>query len=252
MMPVLKLLPFLWILLLTFAVLPISALGQQSSLPEAPQPQEQSKESNPEQTDRPAKPSKNHIFWVIPNYRADENTADIKPLTPGAKFKIAFDDSFDPSAFLVAGVLAGLADAQNSYREYGDGAESLGKYYAAAFADQAIGNMMTEAVFPVALHQDPRYFVKGRGGFWKRTEYAISREVITRSDDGRSQFNTSEIAGNAVAAGISNAYAPAAERSFGNTTSKWGEQLGLDAFFNVLKEFWPDVRDKLFGQQSVQ
>jgi hypothetical protein len=251
MMPQLKLVSALSCgFLLTLSILPSTVLAQESpsSLPDAPQPQNQSKHANPEQNGQPVKPSKNHIFWVIPNYRADENTAEIKPLTPGAKFKIAFDDSFDPSAFLVAGVLAGLADAQNSYREYGDGAESLGKYYAASFADQAIGNMMTEAVFPIALRQDPRYFVKGRGGFWKRTGYAISREVITRGDDGRSQFNTSELAGNAVAAGISNAYAPAAERSFGKTTTKWGQQLGLDTFFNVLKEFWPDVRDKLFGQ----
>jgi hypothetical protein len=81
----------------------------------------------------------------------------------------------------------------------------------------------------------------------KRTAYAISREVITRGDDGGSHFNTSELAGNAVAAGISNFYYPAADRSFGNTTYKWGQQIALDAFFNVAKEFWPDVRNKLFG-----
>jgi hypothetical protein len=151
--------------LLTLALLPISVLCQESSqlLPDALQPQDQSKQSNPIQTDQPAKPSKNHIFWVIPNYWADENRTQINPLTAGAKFKIAFDDSFDPSAFLVAGAFAGLADAQNSYREFGDRAAAFGKYYAAGFADQAIGHMMTEAVFPVALHQDPRYFVKGRG-----------------------------------------------------------------------------------------
>jgi hypothetical protein len=71
--------------------------------------------------------------------------------------------------------------------------------------------------------------------------------VITRGDDGRSQINTSELAGNALAAGVSNAYTPAADRSLGNTTTKWGEQIGFDTFFNVLKEFWPGVRDKLFG-----
>ena len=247
-MPYLKSLPawfggFLFLL----ALQPVALQGQNLPLPDAPEPQDQAKQANPEQNGQPPKPSKNHIFWVIPNYRADESTAEIKPLTSGAKFKIAFDDSFDPSAFLVAGALAGLADAQNQYRDYGDGAAALGKYFAAAFADQAVGNMMTEAVFPAVLHQDPRYFVKGKGGFWKRTGYAVSREVITRADDGRSQFNTSEIAGNAVAAGISSAYTPAADRSLGNTTSKWGEQLGLDTFFNVLKEFWPDVRDKFFG-----
>jgi hypothetical protein len=122
----------------------------------------------------------------------------------------------------------------------------LAKYYGGAFADQAIGNIMSEGLFPVALHQDPRYFVKSTGGFWKRTGYAISREVITRGDDGRNHFNTSELAGNAVAAGISNLYYPAVNRSFGNTANKWGQQIALDTFFNVAKEFWPDVRNKMF------
>src|SRR5215469_4606033 len=47
--------------------------------------------------------SKTHIFWVIPNYRAEENELENRPLTPKQKFRVAFDDSFDPSAFLVAG-----------------------------------------------------------------------------------------------------------------------------------------------------
>lgn len=89
----------------------ISALGQETSLlPDAPPPaQPQSPQSNPEQNGSQDKPSKNHIFWVIPNYRSDENPATIKPLTARAKMKVAFDDSFDPSAFLVAGVLRSIS-----------------------------------------------------------------------------------------------------------------------------------------------
>jgi hypothetical protein len=90
---------------------------------------------------------------------------------------------------------------------------------------------MTEGLFPIALHEDPRYFVKGTGGFWKRTGYAISREFIARGDDGLGHFNTPELAGNAVAAGISNFYYPATDRSFGNTANKWGQQIALDTFF---------------------
>jgi hypothetical protein len=226
----------------------VAAVGQESStLPDAPNSsQTQSRTSSLAQGAQPHEPSKNHIFWIIPNYRSDENSAEIKPLTPGAKMKVALDDSFDPSAFLVAGVFAGLSMAQKQYSSFGTGAQGVGKYYGGAFADQAIGNIMTEGLFPVALRQDPRYFVKGRGGFWKRTGYAISREVITRGDDGRNHFNTSELAGNAVAAGISNVYYPATDRSFRNTANKWGQQIALDTFFNVAKEFWPDVRNKLF------
>ena len=58
--------------------------------------QSQSGPSSPAQRDQQHEPSKNHIFWIIPNYRSDENPADIKPLTPGKKMKVAIDDSFDP------------------------------------------------------------------------------------------------------------------------------------------------------------
>lgn len=224
------------------------AVGQETStVPDAPSlTPAQSKASDRIQHDEQHEPSKNHILWIIPNYRSDENPEEIKALTPAEKMKVSLDDSFDPSAFLVAGIFAGISMAERQYTPFGTGAQGFGKYYGGAFADQAIGNIMTEGLFPVALHQDPRYFVKGTWGFWKRTGYAISREFITRGDDGGNHFNTSELAGNAVAAGISNFYYPASDRSFSNTADKWGQQIALDTFFNVAKEFWPDVRKKLF------
>jgi hypothetical protein len=226
----------------------VVAVGQQpSALPDAPSTtQTQSKPSNRTQHDEQREPSKNHILWIIPNYRSDETPGEIKALTPAKKMKVSLDDSFDPAAFLVAGIFAGISMAERQYTPFGTGAQGVGQYYGGAFADQAIGNIMTEGLFPVALHQDPRYFVKGTGGFWRRTGYAISREFVTRGDGGGNQFNTSELAGNAVAAGISNFYYPASDRSFSNTADKWGQQIALDTFFNVTKEFWPDVRKKLF------
>jgi hypothetical protein len=231
-----------------FLLAGVVAVGQDTPvLPDDPSTtQTQSNPSNLAQQDHQHEPSKNHIFWIIPNYRSDENSGQIEALTPAEKMKVSLDDSFDPSAFLVAGIFAGVSMVQKQYSSFGTGAQGFGKYYGGAFADQAIGNIMTEGLFPVVLHQDPRYFVKGTGGFWKRTGYAMSREFITRGDDGLNHFNTSELAGNAVAAGISNLYYPAADRSLGNTANKWGQQIALDTFFNVTKEFWPDVRNKLF------
>jgi len=232
---------------LGFLFRPVPATGQDaSSLPDAPHPVQSA--SSHSQNDLQHQLSKNHIFWVIPNYRANEDPAKTEALSSGAKMKVAAEDSFDPSAFLVAGVFTGVGMAQSQYPSFGHGAQGFGKYYGGAFADQAIGNLMSEGLFPALLRQDPRYFVKGTGGFWKRTGYAISREFITRGDDSREHFNTSELAGNAVAAGISDAYYPAADRSFGTTANKWGQQIALDTFFNVVKEFWPDMRKRLFGQ----
>ena len=229
------------------AALGISGVAQ-TSLPDAPQPQPTSPPvATPKAKKEPSEYGKHHILWVIPNYREDESGAAFKPLTPRQKFRLGYDDSFDPTAFLVAGVFAGDSMLQRQYA-FEDGFAGFAEYYAGAFADQAIGNVMSEAIFPTILHQDPRYFVKGRGGFWKRTGYAMSREVITFGDDGRKHFNTSELAGNAVAAGISNLYYPAENRSLGNTVNKWSQQIALDTAFDIMKEFWPDVRKKVFHQ----
>ena len=214
------------------------------TVPDAPEPQQ----AKAEQGEGISEYRQHHIMWVIPNYRTEEGGTEFYPLMPEQKFKLAFDDSFDPTAFLVAGVFAGTSMAQDQYQSFGQGAKGFSKYYGGAFADQAIGNMMTESIFPTILHQDPRYFTKGKGSFLKRTGYAISREFVTRNDDGRNHFNTSELMGNAVAAGISNLYYPAADRSLGKTADKWAQQISLDTAFNIMKEFWPDVRRKLFGR----
>ncbi|MGC1687131.1 MAG: hypothetical protein WA734_16015, partial [Candidatus Acidiferrales bacterium] len=92
----------------------LAAMGQETSpLPDAPQPtHSQTPQPTPKQPGPQHELSKNHIFWVIPNYRSDENATQFKPLTPRAKMQVAFDDSFDPSDFLVAGIFAGVGMVQ--------------------------------------------------------------------------------------------------------------------------------------------
>lgn len=84
----------------------------------------------------------------------------------------------------------------------------------------------------------------------RRSGYAISRILITRRDSGGRIFNVPEFAGNATAIGISNFYYPAANRSVSSNLSDWGTQMGIDAFGNELKEFWPDVHHYLLKRQE--
>jgi hypothetical protein len=106
------------------------AVGQDApELPDAPSTtQAQSKTSGIVQHDGQHEPSKNHILWIIPNYRSDENPGEIKALTPAEKMKVSLDDSFDPSAFLVAGIFAGTSMAEKQYSSFGTGAQGFGKY----------------------------------------------------------------------------------------------------------------------------
>ena len=192
-------------------------------------------------------PLKNdRIFGVIPNYRTVEDpTRGIVPLTTKQKFRLAMDDSFDPYAYPSAAIFAAIAQAQNSPRSWGQGWGAYAKRFATQFVDQTDENMMTEAVLPSLLKEDPRYFRRGEGGFFSRTGYAVSRIWITRTDAGHKTFNFSEIAGAGIAATISNAYYPADSRSVSQTLSRWGILVGEDTFFNVLKEFWPDLRQRI-------
>src|SRR6202041_2005719 len=109
----------------------VVAVGQETSaLSDAPSAtQTQSKPSNLIQHDEEHEPSKNHILWIIPNYRSDENPGEVKALAPAEKMKVSLDDSFDPSAFLVAGIFAGMSMAEKQYVSFGTGAQGFGKYY---------------------------------------------------------------------------------------------------------------------------
>ena len=201
-----------------------------SSLPSAPAVQ-----ANAE-----GKQSK-RILGIIPNYRAVSADTKLPPLSFKGKFVLATQDSFDYSSLLVAGFMAGIAQAKSSYPEFHQGAAGFGRYYWHSFADQAVGNYFTEFIVPAMTHEDPRYYTRFHGGFFPRTGYAISRLFITRTDSGGQTFNFSEIVGNGAGAGVSNLYYPQRERTWTKTGQKWANQVALDGLFNFLKEFWPDI-----------
>lgn len=185
------------------------------------------------------------MLYVMPNYLTVRDESQVKPLTWKEKFKITAKGTFDPYEFVIVGVLSGIRQAQNSYPAFGQGMEGYGKRYGTAFADQVDGNMMVGAVYPSFLHTDPRYFQLNKGGFGHRFFYAFSRVFVTRKDSGGNTFNIPEFAGNATAIGISTLYYPAQDRSWTSFSSGWGVQMGVDAFGNELKEFWPDLHQRL-------
>jgi hypothetical protein len=186
------------------------------------------------------------ILGIIPNFRAVSTDAKLPPQSPKEKLLTATQDSFDYSALFIPAFLAGYGLATNQTPEFHQGAAGYARYYWHSFVDQAIENYMVEGIVPIITHQDNRYYTMGRGGFLKRTKYALTRAVITRNDAGNETFNTSEIVGAGAAAGISNLYYPSRERTFSNTAEKWGVNVGIDAGTFVFKEFWPDINKAIF------
>ena len=126
------------------------------------------------------------------------------------------------------------------------GVSGYAKRYAGAFADNAVGNYLTEAAFPVMLHQDPRYFrmgpvtslatdgIRGQQGGCHARRFPARGSSITRKSSAtewRREFQPLTI------------LRPAADPE--EVSEKWALSVGSDAGFNILREFWPDMRQKI-------
>jgi hypothetical protein len=217
-------------------------------------PKDQSSQSSKDakEPEKNEKKKSDRMFYVMPNYLTVDNQSQVPPINWKEKFSITLKGTFDPYEFVIVGVVAGIRQAENSYPAFGQGAAGYGKRYGAAFADEAIGNIMVGAVYPSILKIDPRYFRMGKGGFRRRFFYAADRIFIARKDSGGHMFNVPEFLGNATAIGISNAYYPAQNRSVSSNLSGWGLQMGIDAFGNELKEFWPDIQKRYLKRKKSE
>lgn len=194
-------------------------------------------------------PTNDRLFGVLPNYTTVENRDQFGTLSAISKFKLSVKTMSDPVTISFIGVIALIGQARDSDPSYGQGFDGYAKRYGTFFADTGIGTLMTTSVLPTLLRQDPRYFQLGRGSWWHRTMYSLSRIFVTRADNGKLQFNYSEIVGNGVAAGISDTYHPQNQRTLGNTLSVWGTDIAMNSVCNVAKEFWPDMRRKIRKQE---
>ena len=189
-------------------------------------------------------------YGVLPNYRTAELDSPFKPLTGKQKMTIAAKDSFDGAVYPTALIMSVIYQAENANPSFGQGFKGYAKRAGTALADQIVGNMMTEAIFPVWLKEDPRYFRKGSGSGMSRLGYAMSRVFVTRTDGGGSRFNYSEWVGNATTVAISNGYYRD-NRDWEDNTEKLVTAVGIDMFSDILKEFWPDFKRRFIKRHHA-
>jgi hypothetical protein len=218
-------------------------------LPDAPEPQQAA--ATPDTAAQPPVHSDQQtkrILGIFPNFRAVSASTHLPPQSVKEKFVTASQDSFDYSAFVLPAILAGYQLGTNKTPEFHTGGAAYGRYFWHSFVDQTDENYWVEFIVPALTHQDTRYYTlgSGGGGTVKRIGYALSRAVVTRNDAGKNTFNTSEVVGAGVAAGISNLYYPRPERTLSNTLDQWVTNVGIDAGTFAIREFWPDINHALF------
>jgi hypothetical protein len=187
---------------------------------------------------------KQRILGFIPEFNTS-NDADAARLSRKQKMQLAFKSATDPFAFLTAGIDSGLSQRSDEHAAYGQGMQGYGKRFGASYADSFDGAIIGNGILPALLHQDPRYFRKGSGGFKGRLVYSMLSTVRARSDAGSWQPNYSNLLGNLAAGGISNLYYPPADRGAGLTFERAATVSAEGAIGAFLYEFWPDISRKL-------
>lgn len=176
------------------------------------------------------------VLGVFPNFYASY-VHNAEPLAPAMKMHLAWRFAGDPVAFAMAGVVAGSEQRANTFSAYGPGAPGYMKRFGAAYTDGLTSTVLGQAVLPMLLHQDPRYFVKGTGSIGSRALYAMGSMVICKGDDRRWQMNYSNVLGNFASASISNLYYPAASRGAGLVVQNALTATALGAVGGLFQEF---------------
>jgi hypothetical protein len=142
-----------------------------------------------------------------------------------------------PQAYLYAGTLAGVDQAANRPREWGQGALNYGSRFGNYFALNAAGTTLQDAL-ALGLDEDNRYFHSGRHGFGRRLGYAAISPFLARRSDGSRSISISALGGSAGASLVGQVWQPSpgqmgtAARSFGLT---FAFRMGLD----IVREFAP-------------
>ncbi len=180
------------------------------------------------------------VMGVMATFNTTRNK-DALPLSPGQKFQLFFRSSTDPWPFLLAGVVAGIGQADDSYIEWGQGMQGYAKRFGAAYSDAFIGNFFGNAVLPIVLKEDPRYFQKGTGSGMSRFLWAASSTVWCKRDKGTWGPNYANVGGNLIGAAIARVYYPASERTVSDTIND-GLTVSLEGIVGAeVIEFWPDI-----------
>lgn len=186
------------------------------------------------------KQEQQRILAVVPNFNTVISGVSV-PLSPGQKTRLAVRATLDPFNVVGAFVLGGLSELDGSHRGYHWGPGGYAKRVGANYADVVDGTMLAGAVYPILLHQDPRFFRQGTGTVRSRLRHALLAPFVCFGDNGRHQPNYSNILGNFTAGAISNVYYPSDERGAGLTLIGGSIVLVEGSLGNIGLEFAPDV-----------
>ncbi|MGD0772735.1 MAG: hypothetical protein ABSC05_07930 [Candidatus Solibacter sp.] len=167
------------------------------------------------------------------------------PLDVMGKLHYHAQATYGPMSIVSDAAYAAILQADAAPTEWRGGAEAYGKRVASMVAWSGIHSALAFGL-DSTLHQDPRYFRSGGTGFWRRSGHALRGTLFTRTDRGGETLSTWRIGSAYGAAFLSNQWYPDRVNTVRLGFIQGSVTLGLDLAGNLGKEFWPDIKRKVF------
>ncbi len=162
----------------------------------------------------------------------------VPSLTVGNKFALGIKDAISPLSAIGWVVTAGYEQGTNESPNYGQTGKGFAQRLGAAAARASSEGVFSDSVLASVLREDPRYYRMGPGNnFFKRTIYAGTRTLITRTDGGRVTPNFALLGGNLAGSYLTKAYYPPLNTSNTEVLKTFGGSVGGSALGFFVSEF---------------
>jgi len=186
-----------------------SSVNSSQDTPDAPEnPGEPQAAPSAQPPNARTKHSAHLAMTIAPNEIAQPMSVHDK-IVGGAKDSVSL---FAATGWIAS---AGWTQLTNGSPNYGTDKGAYGQRLGAAALRNISEDIIGDCLFAPILHEDPRYYIMGRGNnFFKRAIYAATRTIVTRTDSGHATPNIALLAGDAAGAAITVTYYPAKNTTF--------------------------------------
>ena len=166
------------------------------------------------------------------------------PETAEEKFARAFRHTFSPRSLANRAALAGVDQFFDSPEEWPQGMEGYGMRFGSRMGRMAVRNFIV-AGSDVALGLDQRYDRCTCTGTKSRSGHAIRRVFVARTDHGGEAFNVSRMLGAYGTPMLTDQWNPDRLNTWGHHFTSGTSYLGWEVGQNLLREFWPEIRQRI-------
>ncbi len=192
----------------------------------------------------PAQGPTNNVAPAESRVRTSITRAEFRPLTGGERWSLYWRETFGSPGLYFASFGIASGDQRNHQpAQWGQGFGPYMQRTANEFARLTLEESIT-AGGAALLHQDTRYVKCGCSGVFRRAGHAIAMNFVALNDSGQFRPNYARFAGAAGAQYIANTWMPRGYRNWDTSLRDAGLQIGIDAGFNLVREFVPARKPK--------